>query len=442
MPHLRHRKPLRDRADVIVLGAGAAGLACAAALVHAGRHPIVIEARPRVGGRIHTLHERGFGLPIELGAEFVHGRPPELLAIARAAALPIFETGGESWRHARGRLARVVGMDAQLASTIGRMRVARDVSVSEALARTRASPGARATAAAFVQGFDAAPPDETSARWIVRAQAQAPGAAQGAMRFAGGYDGVIDWLRRGAAGAGNDVVRTGVVANRVEWRPGHVRVGCVSRSGSRLETLEARGLVITLPVGVLRGAPESAGAVRFDPPLPPRYARALGLLAMGDVLKATLHFRGSFWPPGLGFLLAPAESIPTWWTVHPFDEPRLVGWSAGPRAASLLALGEARILEHAVVSLARALGIRRARVDQALSAWWIHDWSRDPYARGAYAFAHVGGAEAWRALAAPIRGTLFLAGEAICDAPVAGTVHGAIASGRRAARSVLAAQVT
>jgi monoamine oxidase len=436
--HRRRQSPVRT--DVIVLGAGAAGLACAASLVLAGRRPIVLEARPRIGGRIHTLHERGAGLPIELGAEFVHGRPRELLAIARAAGLSLCETGGESWRHARRGPVRFGGSSVQLAATLSRMHVLRDTSVSEALARTRASPEARAAVAAFVQGFDAGPPDETSARWIAHAQAHGVDGAWQVMRFTGGYDGVIDWLRRAAAGEDNDVVRTCVIARRVEWRPGRVRVTCTSPTGSPLDTLEAKSLVVTLPVGVLQDAPNSAGAVRFDPPLPPEHARALGRLAMGDVVKLVLRFRKAFWPAGLGFLQAAAEPVPTWWTVHPFDEPRIVGWTGGRPASALLALGEPRILEDAIISLARALHVTRARVERELSAWWMHDWSADPFARGAYAYARVGGSRAWRSLAAPIRGTLFLAGEAVCGAPSAGTVHGAIASGRRAARSVVASR--
>jgi monoamine oxidase len=432
-----NRRPARPPAgaEVIILGAGASGLACAASLVLGGRRPVVLEARPRVGGRVHTIHERS-GMPVELGAEFVHGRPPELLTIARAAGMPLYETGGELWRQTRRGLARSEGGDSRLAATLGRLRLARDASVSEALGRTTASPRARASAAAFVQGFDAAPPDETSARWIARSQTS-ESSARRVMRFAGGYDAVIEWLRRAASGDGGDVVRTGVVATRVEWRPGRVRVSCRSPTGSPLDTIEGKSLVVTLPVGVLQAPPDSIGAVRFDPPLPPGHERALGRVAMGHVLRLTLRFRKPLWPPGLGFLQAPAEPVPTWWTLHPFDEPRIIGWAAGRQAKALLALDESRILADALGSLGRAIGISRARLERELSAWWMHDWSTDPFARGAYAFARVGGSLAWRSLAAPVQRTLFLAGEATCDAPTAGTVHGAIASGRRAARSVL-----
>jgi monoamine oxidase len=327
-------------------------------------------------------------------------------------------------------------MEERLKTSLGRLRLpAKDMSVTEALARLPVSPAARAAAAAFVEGFEAAPPDETSARWIARARTT--DAIRAAMRFVGGYDSVIEWLRRGARVAGIDVVRTGWTAVRVEWKPGRVRVRCASPTGAPLAPVEAERLVVTLPVGVLGAPPDSPGAVRFEPALPPRYVRALNLSAMGHVLKLTLQFRSPLWPEEVAFLRGSDGPMTVWWTLNPLYEPRIVGWSTGARALALLATGQPGILDGAVRSLAGALGIRRARVEHELAAWWTHDWSADPFSRGAYAFARVGGSDAWRTLAAPLRGTLFFAGEAICEPSEAGTVHGAIASGRRAARLVV-----
>jgi monoamine oxidase len=230
-----------------------------------------------------------------------------------------------------------------------------------------------------------------------------------------------------------------VVAEEVHWERGRVRVECSSPAGSRLGTIAATSLVVTLPVGVLQAPAGTPGAVRFDPPLPRGHQRALDLLAMGQVVKLTLRFRERPWPPTVGFLRAPGEAVPTWWTAQPFDEPHIVGWCGGPRAAELLALGESHVLERGLVSLARVLGVSRSRIERDLAAWWMHDWSGDPFSRGAYAFARVGGARAGPRLSAAVGGTLFFAGEATCDAQEAGTVHGAIASGRRAARRILAA---
>src|SRR6266852_1286399 len=83
----------RKRVDVLVLGAGAAGLAAARDLSHAGLHVTVIEARPRVGGRVFTVHDPRSPVPLELGAEFIHGESAETLPLARAAGLAA-GTGG------------------------------------------------------------------------------------------------------------------------------------------------------------------------------------------------------------------------------------------------------------------------------------------------------------------------------------------------------------
>src|SRR3954454_11381665 len=94
-----------DDMDVIIIGAGIAGLAAANELATAGIKPLVLEARDRIGGRITTIYEQTSGAHIELGAEFVHGHPPEVFKAAKTADLKIVETGGELWYStAYGRL--------------------------------------------------------------------------------------------------------------------------------------------------------------------------------------------------------------------------------------------------------------------------------------------------------------------------------------------------
>src|SRR5438552_16354172 len=92
------------RVDVLVLGAGAAGLAAARDLSHAGLRVSVIEARPRVGGRILTLHDPSSTVPLELGAEFIHGVGAETLPLAQAAGLAVMEIPGRHETATAGRL--------------------------------------------------------------------------------------------------------------------------------------------------------------------------------------------------------------------------------------------------------------------------------------------------------------------------------------------------
>jgi monoamine oxidase len=95
------------------------------------------------------------------------------------------------------------------------------------------------------------------------------------------------------------------------------------------------------------------------------------------------------------------------------------------------------LIERAQSTLARALGVSGERVKHEVAQAWTHDWLNDPFARGAYSYQKVGGADAPSEMARPIDGTLFFAGEASDSSGATGTVHGAIASGARAARQVL-----
>ncbi len=117
--------------------------------------------------------------------------------------------------------------------------------------------------------------------------------------------------------------------------------------------------------------------------------------------------------------------------------PIIVGWCGGPGARRLAQLRADELESRAVSSLARQLHISRQRLRSLVEAFWTHDWEHDVFARGAYSYAAVGGAEAAAALARPLSRTLFFAGEASDAEGGTGTVDGAIASGRRAARQVM-----
>ena len=266
-------------------------------------------------------------------------------------------------------------------------------------------------------------------------------------RVLAGYDGVP----RALATALDDAIRLGHVVRRVAWAPGGVRVECTTPSGASLDAVRARCVVVTLPVGVLQAAPPMTGAVVFDPD-PPGVRAALATLASGSVTRVTLQFDEPFWEddatvtrraggplPHLSFVHGRGDEFPVWWTTHPAHEPLLVGWTGGPAAARLAQLRGDALIERALAALSRHLGPSTVRLRRRLRGWWHHDWEHDPFARGAYSYALVGGHDAARRLARPVRGTLFFAGEATDTAGSTGTVHGAIASGERAAKQVLKA---
>src|SRR6185437_300484 len=110
-------------------------------------------------------------------------------------------------------------------------------------------------------------------------------------------------------------------------------------------------------------------------------------------------------------------------------------WVGGPRAQRLQAVSRDELIGHALAAVREALDFP-APLHTELVAAHLHDWGSDPYARGAYSYIGVGGAQAPRLLAEPLGEQLFFAGEA-ADPAVSGTVEGALQSGRRAAREVL-----
>jgi monoamine oxidase len=171
---------------------------------------------------------------------------------------------------------------------------------------------------------------------------------------------------------------------------------------------------------------------------------------MGPVVKVVLRLRPRLLArpvPGIspptaladvGFLMRDGLPFPTWWLLRPLRANVIVGWASGPVASALDGLDDAELSRRALASLAMALSVPVAELDGEVEALRVFDWQRDPFARGAYSWARLGGGEAPRVLARPVRRTLVFAGEAANVDGFGGTVHGALASGRHAAERVLA----
>ena len=439
--------------DVLILGAGAAGLAAAAELAHAGKSALVLEARDRIGGRVWSLDVPGLPVPVELGAEFIHGRPAITLSVMRKAGIAAVDAPIVRSAVQRGGLAP--GRD-DLFSEIQRMMrrhaaalAKKDVSVETFLARAAhgLSEEARTFARMRVEGYDAADPARASARAIAEEWGAEGAASSGHFRPQGGYGALISALARGLRGSRVEL-RLKSVVRAVRWKRGAVEVAYSKAEGrSQKEDLfrvAARRAIITLPLGVLKPPPRAPGVVRFTPSLKEKRPALDGLVS-GSVIKAALLFRTPFWEEldaaryrGVSFFHSPHAAFPTVWNALPERAPLLIAWAGGPKAARLSGARAPEIVRQAVASLASVFGAR-AGIEKRLAASWVHHWQQDPFARGAYSYVAVGGHGARRALAEPLRDTLFFAGEATDYEGEHGTVAGALQSGTRAARAVLRA---
>jgi monoamine oxidase len=420
--------------DVAVIGAGMAGLTAARALAEGGRKVLVVEAQDRIGGRIWTRHVGEEA--IELGAEFIHGKPPELWALIEEAGLETYERKGtricfedEALNNCGEEMDQVFEPLEKLKEFTGP-----DLSFAEYLDREQIPMEKRGRMIGYVEGFNAADHREVSAASL-GVQQKAEDATEGdrIYRLRDGYDQLPRYLSERIGELGGKVL-TGTPVQEIHWEPGWVKI--ISDPWS----FSAPQAVVSLPLAVLQ-----SGSVKIEP-RPDEALNAAEGLRMGQVCRFTLLFAEKFWenlPPQpalnkMSFLFAFAEMPPVWWTPHPEASHTITGWVGGPRAAALTGLDAKALAGKACATLARIFGLRKDRIQSLLKGCYTHDWQHNRFALGAYSYVAAGGLDASKRMAEPVAETLFFAGEHTDITGHWGTVHAAMRSGLRAAEQILA----
>ncbi|WP_165952416.1 flavin monoamine oxidase family protein [Kribbella albertanoniae] len=400
-------------ADVIVVGAGAAGLAAARRLGSAGVAVLVLEARWRIGGRVHT--DREFTrFPVERGAELLQGAGSPLGQLAKEIGAR--QTPAMTMRRGRvldgGRLRGLLPWTLPSAPKLASVMLAvrrspgkPDESLADLVARRR--PGARTLRMAEAIANDAC---TTASEFSVHEMAAVMGGAEesgGQQRLRDGFDQVIDHLAADCAVELNNPVKA------------------IRRSADGViveadRTYTARAVVVTIPLGVLK-----AGGIEFSPQLPAAKQEAIEQLRMYSATKVILHFDRVWWPESMSYLLAD-NGVPVLWPPRP-TEPVLTAFVTGPRSDAL---------RPPPGPVARVIEVLRPHLRGAeLVDSQVVDWGTDPWTRGGYSSAAPGGSHLRAVLAAPC-GPIHFAGEAT-DPISPGTVSGALRSGNRAAEAVL-----
>jgi monoamine oxidase len=442
-----------EAGDVIILGAGAAGLNAARLLTQSGYHVALVEARGRIGGRMWTIHPPESPIPIELGAAFAHGRPPEMIDLFRQAGVTLYELPNHMLYLAHGQPESADEDDDEdddanpILDAIMAWDGA-DMSLDDFIATQGSGPAWRAASAmtrGYVAGYGGADPATVSVRWWAQTERAEEQIQSDRPSFLlEGYAKLADWLLA-ACDSQRLALRLNSVATRVTWRSGQVTVALQSPSGAALPPISATRLVVTLPIGVLAADAGAQGALQFDPPLP-ELATALEGVAMGHAARVVLRLHERFWDgapgdpfyhPRLSFLRSDHPLMPTWWTNYPILVPLITGWVGGPTAERFNAQGDSAAL---VAAAARALGeitgLELERVAALVAQGYAHNWSADPYSRGGYSYLTVGGVEKLEPLTRPIANTLYFAGEATDTQGYTGSVHAALATGARAAAQI------
>jgi monoamine oxidase len=417
--------------DVVVIGAGVAGLTAARELTRQGLSVTVVEARDRTGGRVYTV--RDFcGHPVEGGAEFVHGADAETWPEIRAARLAVrkcaltlrsmFNLGGRTRWLPWHLLHPGVWSAFPILRHLARARPP-DMSARDFMDRRGYRGRARLLAEMVFTAHLPGMADDIGLLGLLedRVLDLQTGSFH---RITDGYDRLVDHIADGLE------IRHRFPVAAVRWTPDGVTVAATDG-----RTLSARAAVATLPLGVL-----ASGAVEFMPPLPESKRRAFADLVMGPVLKLLLHFSEPFWPAWLANLGCGTGPVTLYWPALDRDGGRrtpavLTAYCTGPRAARLSLLPEDQALAVVLADLARLF----PRVDpgRLLLGYRRIDWTADPFARGGYTFTRPGGRGARGRLAAADTAALFWAGAASATSTIADTVQAAYVSGLRAASEVL-----
>ncbi len=415
--------------NVLVIGAGIAGLSAAWHLSQTGIETTVLEARDRIGGRVWT--SRDFAdIPVEFGAELIHGRGPEVNTWAWIRKLNLrtwhwnklddsmIRTEEGDWLTMGEARANSPELDATRSWELGDVALPRD---DEDLGSYLRRIGFSDAQLRYVQRSFANAEGESMRYLNAKAHAQLFHDSDSAgdysdHRILDGYDAYYRQLASGLD------IRLNTVVSQIDWSDG---IQALTESGA---VYIADAAVITLPLGVMQ-----AGRVQFAAALPRHKQEALAGLRMGPVMKLVYQFDAHILDPKIGAIYA-AGSPPMWWSPSLGRQSGAVVWTAfatGDYARELLQLGEAAALEKGLATLRAEIGQPDL---QATKARWVA-WPCDEFALGGYSACLPGHYDARDKLARPTP-PLYWAGEASAPHHLTATVHGAFFTGQRAAKEI------
>jgi len=423
--------------DVLIIGAGIAGVAAAATLRAAGKTVLIIEARNRIGGRMWSW--RKWGAPVELGANWIEtskGNP--LVKLAKDAGVATHADPEEanelfidtvagralSESEAEGLYDQIESMLDTLIDTAEERDPDQDTSLRDALNDLPAYKKLDDNRRRLIESVltqvlnDDYGVEADKLSWLGYDSGEA--AYSGGNQFViGGYDGIPTML------AGDTPIEYETVVDKISWDKNGVRVA----SGDRV--WEADAVIVTVPLGVLK-----AQSITFEPALPAKYTTALAQLEMGLLDRCVMKFDEVFWDTEYTTFSVAGPDPAAWYQFIPLNGPlgipALAAFNSGSTAWNLETKSDDEIKAEMLAVIKSAFDAEPTVVDMVITRW-----GQDPFARGAYSYVPVGGSvKARSVLAKPVSDQLYLAGEAYTNTDPS-SVHGAYNSGIATAKQVL-----
>ena len=429
------KEMLKPDYDVIVIGAGAAGLATTRTLHDQGYTVLVLEARDRLGGRTHTDYDLLKGYPLELGGEFIHGQHAPTHALAHAFGFSTIQAPRRETLRWGDHSQVAVSLE-QLPEPL-RSRLLALRSTYQTLLHSTLADDLSLADYFKSQGFTS---DEVSIADVLFAQpccapayalscldliheAQRDRAGEQDFRIRQGYSQFFARYSEGLP------IRFNSAVEQIEWRSGNVTVSTAQA------TFTASRCVITIPIGVLQ-----SGQPRFSPALPIAKQHAIATYRMEGATKLIYVFDQLLWDADLVYMAHATGRVGRWWTpMYRSDTPFavLTAFLTADLAQTIDSLTEAEALQIGLEEGSSLLGISISTLQHHLQQQRRVSWAHDPFARGGYAYIPVGGTKARAEMNEPIDDTLYFAGEAYATMSNPQTVHGAMESGWAVAQRMM-----
>lgn len=428
--------------EIIIIGAGAAGLIAAHELSKAGKKVIILEAKDRIGGRIHTFSDDNFMFPVELGAEFVHGDLPITDHLLKEAKIKYSRVMGkmlsvnDGGDNGNDFSAGWDILDEKLKA------VKEDMSIQDFLNTyfgDEKYTRLRSSIKGFAEGYDTANISIASViafrdEWLSEEESKQ-------YRIDGGYQKLMDYLHDESI-SHECKIKLSSIVKEINWRPGKVEVK--TEAGDRFS---ADQVIVTVPLGILTANKNAKAFIKFTPDILPQL-EAAKKIGYGYVVKILIEFDNSPWNDKatekrmgvkldkLSFLFS-SEFIPTWWTQYPKESTLLTGWIGGYKAEELKSVDEKTIYEKAVLSLSNIFKLPINDLKKKIKAHKIINWSAEAFTLGSYSYSTLETVEARKILTTPLNNTLYFAGEALYEGPEMGTVEAALSSGLKTAKTIV-----